>query len=237
MSFAYNCEEDLPSGETNYMTFASSSVSTTVAIGSGSGSMDVVVYTGNKTGSDRALGLIVDTDNSTLDPSAYSLPASVTIPGGTNKGTFTVQFNESGLDLEFSTVVVGFAPNQGIDTAVDTDSVTISAGLVCPTASEVTIAIATDSYPEETSWILTDGSGATVSSGGPYADANTTITTDVISLSAGTYLMTLFDSYGDGGSSFSVQNGCTQEYASGAAPDAGGGYPVETSVSGSFTID
>ena len=238
VSFAYNCEEDLPSGETNYMSFANSSVVTTVDVGQGSGSIDIDVYTGNKTGSDRALGLMVGTDNTTLDPSAYTVPASVTIPGGTNKGTFTVQLNESGLDFTSGSVLVAFMPNQGIDTAISTKDVLINASLVCPPQNQVTMAVTTDNWPDETSWEITDGSGAIVASGGPYVNPDddfTTITEDLCLL-AGTYTATVYDSYGDGGGCFTVtSNGAT--LAAECAPDAGGGYPVLTSGSGTFTMN
>lgn len=236
---AYSCDEDATGNSVNYVAFANSSQSATVNVGEGSATVDVVVYAGNKSGSDRSFNLMVDTDASTADPSAYSVPASVTIPGGSNEGTFSVQLNESGLDFAFTSIVVAFMPNQGVFTEATTDAVTINAGLVCPTASDVTIDVTTDNWPDETSWTLTDGSGATVAAGGPYnnpADDFATISTS-LSLSAGTYTMTLFDAYGDGGSSFSVMNGCSQTYASGDTPDAGGGYPVVTSVTGSFTID
>jgi len=238
---AYSCDEDATSNSTNYLTFANATESTTVDFGAGSGSVDVVVYSGNKTGSDRTFNIMVNADDTTADPSAYAVPSSVTIPGDTNEGVFTVVINEAGLPADFSarSIVIEFMPNQGIFTSVDTDTVIVNAALVCPTANDVTIDVVTDNWPDETSWTLVDGAGAMVASGGPYnnpADDFTTISTD-LSLPAGSYTMTLFDSYGDGGSSFTVVNGCTQSYASGATPDAGGGYPVVTSVGGSFTLD
>ena len=39
----------------------------------------------------------------------------------------------------------------------------------------VVINILTDNYPGETTWSLTDVSGATIASGGPYVDAATAI--------------------------------------------------------------
>lgn len=238
ISFAYNCEEDLPSGSINYVTFAVPSLNVTVDVGAGSDNVDIKVYTANTTGSDRTFDLMVDAETSTADASAYSVPSSVTIPGGTNEGMFSVQLNESGLDFASSSVVVAIVPN-GAFTTSDSGSITINAALVCPTQNQVEIAITTDNWPDETSWDITDSTGAIVASGGPFVNPDddfTTITIGGLCLLAGTYTATVYDSYGDGGGSFEVtSNGVT--LAVGSAPDAGGGYPVVTSGSGTFTMN
>lgn len=231
ISFAYNCEEDLPSGSINYVTFAVPSLNVTVDVGAGSDNVDITVYTANTTGSDRTFDLMVDAETSTADASAYSVPSSVTIPGGTNEGMITVQLNESGLDFAFSSVVVAIVPD-GAFTNGGNDSVTINAGLLCPTATagQLTIDVTTDNWPDETYWTLVDSSGAEVAIGGPYnnpVDDFSTITTNV-TVGPGTYTMTLNDSYGDGGSTFVVMNGCAQSIASGVCE--------ESSVIGFFTI-
>ena len=61
----------------------------------------------------------------------------------------------------------------------------------------VTISILTDNYPGETTWSLTDGSGAVVASGGPYATAGVEEVTEVC-VSPGCYTFTINDSFGDG---------------------------------------
>ncbi len=231
---AYSCEEDATSNSANYLTFASSSQVATVDVGEGSATMDVTVYTGNKSGSDRTFSVMVDAASS-ADPSAYSVPLSVTVPGGTNVGTIAVTLNEVGLDFTASTIVLGFAGNQGISTG---ENLTINASLVCPAQNQVTFAVSTDNWPDETSWEITDGAGAVVASGGPFVNPDddfTTINSDLCLL-AGTYTATVFDSYGDGGGSFVVtSNGATLAMAS--APDAGGGYPVVTMGSDTFTMN
>jgi len=54
-----------------------------------------------------------------------------------------------------------------------------------------------DSYPGEYSWVLTDGSGATVWSGGPYDGQSGTVV-ETTCLPQGCYDLTVNDSFGDG---------------------------------------
>ncbi len=70
----------------------------------------------------------------------------------------------------------------------------------CPcTGTEVTITINLDNYPEETSWALTTSGGATVASGGTYANlADGSTFTESVCLPDGCYTFTINDSYGDG---------------------------------------
>jgi len=62
---------------------------------------------------------------------------------------------------------------------------------------DVTMTVVTDNYPGETTWTITDESGATVWSGGPYAASGTTYTESTC-LPFECYTLTVNDSYGDG---------------------------------------
>lgn len=64
------------------------------------------------------------------------------------------------------------------------------------TTSTVVLTLVTDNYGSETSWTLTDGSGATIASGSGYGN-NQTIT-ETFNLADGCYDFTINDSYGDG---------------------------------------
>ncbi|MBL6646048.1 MAG: zinc metalloprotease, partial [Flavobacteriales bacterium] len=55
-----------------------------------------------------------------------------------------------------------------------------------------------DNYGSETTWSLTDASGATVMSGGPYTNNNNTPITVTEQLCYGCYTLTVNDSFGDG---------------------------------------
>ena len=226
----YSCEDEKDTLTPNYIAFGVDAITETVDVGQGSKTIEVNIYTGNKTGSDRTFSLT--TANSTADPAAYSAPSSVTIEAGSNAATVEVTVLEAGLTFEFQEILLEFSPTTDIDTIADTAVVSINAALLCPvaTAGNVTIEIDTDNWPDETTWAVTDSSGAVVASGGPYnrpADNFMTISSSV-TLGAGDYTMTLNDSYGDGGSSFRVINGCGQILAEDAVTGA--------TVSGGFSI-
>lgn len=59
------------------------------------------------------------------------------------------------------------------------------------------IEILTDNYPGETTWEVTNASGAVVAAGGPYTETGT-LYEESVNLEPGCYAFTLFDSYGDG---------------------------------------
>ncbi|WOC26481.1 endonuclease [Pseudoalteromonas sp. N1230-9] len=64
------------------------------------------------------------------------------------------------------------------------------------TDNQVSLALTTDNYGEETSWQITNAQGSTVASGGSYA-ANAQYNEQAC-LIDGDYTFTIFDSYGDG---------------------------------------
>ena len=79
------------------------------------------------------------------------------------------------------------------------DNISISTGSAGGGCSDVTLTLKLDNYPEETSWTLKDGSGATVASGGTYGsqpDGSTVVETAC--LEDGCYTFTINDAYGDG---------------------------------------
>jgi len=59
------------------------------------------------------------------------------------------------------------------------------------------LSILLDNFPGETTWALTDSSGATLASGGPYSGPGTSVTENFCA-PEGCYTLTMFDSFGDG---------------------------------------
>ena len=69
--------------------------------------------------------------------------------------------------------------------------------VAAPACTDVVISIATDTWPEETTWYLVDASGVQVTADGPYSSRQTAYNTELC-LSDDTYTFTIDDSYGDG---------------------------------------
>ncbi|MDA8695997.1 M43 family zinc metalloprotease, partial [Flavobacteriales bacterium] len=63
---------------------------------------------------------------------------------------------------------------------------------------DFTFNLTPDNYGSETTWTLVDDGGATVMSGGPYVNSNSTPVSVSANLGAGCYTLTVNDSYGDG---------------------------------------
>ena len=74
---------------------------------------------------------------------------------------------------------------------------TIDDGSCTYPCTDVTVTILTDNYPAETTWAVTDESGAAVMSGGPYSTSGTTFTSTAC-LEVGCYNLIVNDSFGDG---------------------------------------
>ena len=115
-------------------------------------------------------------------------------------------------------------PNGGVDDDITNNDVSFTATLAYQnTHVDVTVAITTDQYGSETTWDIKISSGASISSGGPYADGAVSVQTPVtVTLSPDEcYTFTIYDSYGDGiccnygQGSYSVIDGNTYSLASG----------------------
>jgi hypothetical protein len=84
------------------------------------------------------------------------------------------------------------------------DETGVDCGGSCPNAcpscdNNMTLTITLDNYPEETSWQVTNGSGAVVASGGTYgAQPDGSTIQETFCLPDGCYDFTINDSYGDG---------------------------------------
>lgn len=62
---------------------------------------------------------------------------------------------------------------------------------------DLTLTILTDNYPGETTWEVTNLDGAVVAAGGPYA-ASATEYVEQVCIDPGCYVVTIYDSWGDG---------------------------------------
>ncbi|WP_199185051.1 T9SS type A sorting domain-containing protein [Aquimarina sp. I32.4] len=102
----------------------------------------------------------------------------------------------SGVQLRFNRVT---GNTWQADAAID--AISLSAGVTgnCA-ASDLTLNITFDNYPQETSWMLKDAAGTTIASKS-YSTANpdgSTVTEAITGLAGGNYVFAISDSFGDG---------------------------------------
>ena len=198
--FSFNsCEEDVEAPGTNYITFAAPTYSAGVDPG-GSATVDLTVYSAKITSSSRTFNVVVDMDATTANPASYTVPASVSIPGGSNETTVSVTLTDTNLDC-FNDLALNFEAQEGLSRA-GSAVITYFQQPTGSCGSQVsgTLDFTFDAYPEETSWAILDILGNEVMSGGPYpGQASTSIP---VSLCAGgCYTLEVYDAWGDGISS------------------------------------
>ena len=200
---SFSCEDENGVGESvNYITFESDEVGFQVD-GNATSTKDIVVYTGNKTGSDRSFNVLVN-DGSTLSTS-FSVPSTVTVPANSNEGVLTVSVTDDDtLAFEAQTLIIEFLQGDGISVG---EPITLNVAEACP-GSLVRFNLTLDTWPDETTWEIYDLSGTptVIYSGGPYVNPDD----DFAELSweycllPGNYGVVVYDSYGDGGPTYSV---------------------------------
>ena len=74
---------------------------------------------------------------------------------------------------------------------------TIDDGSCIGSGVGVVVTITTDTWPDEITWNITDGGGAILASGGPYASPSTTYE-ETVCLAEGCFTFNIADSFGDG---------------------------------------
>jgi len=194
--------------------------------------MEVKLYTSTMSGSDRTINLIVDTDLTTLDASAYTAPASVTIPANSNEGTFIVNIDGPNVGSG-GAIVFDFSSDNNI--AFTGDALTINVFPVCfantPNLT-LTLDITFDGWPEEIYWVIDDGTSTVAESApgvyGAYAGLTGGISQDFC-LPDGSYTFTIYDGFGDGAGAYSLTfNDGTIVHSSDGA--YGGGEAIPFSI-------
>lgn len=126
MSCFVGCDSGDDLETANYVTFESDVLGFGVEK-DGSASLEVTVYTSHITGSDRTFSIQVDT--TTLDPEAYTLPSSVTVPGNSNEGTFTVKVTDTNVDNAGEKLTLSIGEEQGVFTG---NPLQILIARICP---------------------------------------------------------------------------------------------------------
>lgn len=204
MAFALTgCEESPSSPLSDFAGFTIDAPQAITVPKDATQSFEVKIYASETTSSDRMFSVIVDEDNTDL-ASPYSVPSQVTIPGGSNEGTLTFSVTDNDdLGFEAQDLVIAFEGFSGNEMPLSVTEECLD--------TIVTFNLLTDDWPDETTWEIYDLTGAPtiIYSGGPYAnpaDDFTQFTWDYC-LPSGDYGVVVYDSYGDGGPTYSVISG------------------------------
>ncbi|OSY88488.1 hypothetical protein WH52_06965 [Tenacibaculum holothuriorum] len=198
--FIVSCSEETPTPTNiNYISFQASDYSFGVDIGA-ENTRTVKVYTANVSDSDRTFNIKVDTDATTADATAYTVPETLTVPAGKNLGELNVNIKD--ISIGDGKKLVLYIENT--DDLLTGGKITLNISRICP-ENEVVLKIAFDSYPEEVSWTLKDSSGTIVeeSKAGAY-DGMTGETEKKFCLTDGTYTFEILDVYSDGAGAYSL---------------------------------
>ncbi len=181
----------------------------------------IIVYTGNLTGNNRNIEVLIDEESSTISSSAYSVPTSITIPANQNAASLDITFKDEGLDIATDKTLV--LRLKGGDDFYVGEKITLNVSKVCNTGmSKAKVNIEFDDWPEEAYWSITNTStgevvlaSAATPAYGAYAGMTGSLSSAVC-LSPGDYVMQIYDAYGDGGTGYVLTiNGSTIFTASG----------------------
>ena len=189
-SIFVGCSSDDDFTPPNYVTMQAGPAAVGVNL-NGSTTHEVTVYTANIVSSDRVFDIVVN-GSSTLNAGAYSVPATVTVPGGTNEGTFTVEVSDVNINPNGDTLILGIAP--GGEYYVG-NTLTLNVSQLCD--PEFRINFVFDGYASETTWDLTNVDGEVVFEGGGFTDGTATASVKRC-INPGEYTFTVYDAYGDG---------------------------------------
>lgn len=224
------CQYDDDISEPNYVSleFKKGGANVGVDIG-GSASYDVMVYSANTSNSDREFSVNVDV-SSTLSAEAYTVPATVTIPGGSNEGMFSVQVSDVDLGLTGKKLLLNIEKEAGLSVGTPFQ---INVSRTC-VGKEFVVAFVFDGYASETSWSIADASGTVLVSvaAGTYKDGDATASKSLC-LDQGTYTFSVKDVYEDG-LTYPNEGSVTLSYAGNELVVIPGNFDAGTSVEVTF---
>lgn len=196
----------------------------------GTATGEVKVAVSQASNSDRTFNLAVVDEMTTADPSAYSFPASVTIPANSTVGAFNVEvvgenLNPAGTDMLTIEIT---SQDSGL---FKSDPISLNLKPICP-RPEVILDITFDQYPEEIFWRIIDltlgeviYASATPAGYGAYAGLSGGVT-EAFCIPPGDYRFDIFDAYADGAGPTFLTFGETVIFASAdGAYGAGGQFP------------
>jgi hypothetical protein len=204
ITFFASCEEDLIIFDNTSFIQLQNATATTLVENSGT-SIEVVA----QLASPQATDITVNFD-ATGDAARYTLSASsIVIPAGDTEGSVSVSAIDDDLingdtDVEISLATSSGLPvgigGEGLNSVSKTITI-IDDNVPC---NDYVLVVLTDAFPEETTWDITDSTGAIVYSGGedygPASSAESRLKeyTHPVTLEDGCYTFTIYDVFADG---------------------------------------
>ncbi|WP_179020879.1 hypothetical protein [Winogradskyella forsetii] len=194
----------------------------------------VAVYTTTISSVDRQFQVIINEDETTLNSDEYSLPSSVTVPANSNKGELILTVSDISLSFEPQTLALELVSDE-----IFTGNAILNVTERCDDTITA-LNLVFDDWAEEAYWEIYDLSGTPViifsgGQGGVYTDLDNSEFNAEFCLESGDYGIVVYDTYGDGGTVYTVSVGETV-LTSATVP---GGSPgtAPTSSSAVFNIE
>lgn len=223
-----SCNYDDDMEAPNYVSFQFSPVGANVGVPlDGSTTYEAKVYTADIVDQDRQFDVVVNS-SSTLGSEAFNVPSTVTVPGGSNEGTITIDVSDVNLGVSGKKLVLNIQKTEEVSVG---DPLTLNVSRTCP-GKEFVVRFVFDGYASETAWGIFDAAGNLLVQGGGYTDGQETASR-ALCLSSGTYTFVVQDSYGDG-LTYPNLGSVTLSYAGQEIATISGDYNEGTSVD--FTL-
>lgn len=194
----------------------------------GNTSQEVKIAVSQASGADRSFNLSVNADMTTADPSAYSVPSTVTIPANSTVGSFMVDVVGANVNPSGDDVVVLDITNEA-EGLFKSAPITLNLKQVCPNP-ELILDITFDNWPEEIYWRIVNAAGDTVFESATPAgfgayDGLTGGISRNICLASGSYTFNIFDGFEDGAGPYSLTFDGAVIYTSDGGYGAGESVP------------
>lgn len=96
------------------------------------GSVTLTLNSSTSFSTDRVYSISIVEEETTADPSMYSLPATITIPAGEHQGTIVIQGTDNGVEVAPVNLVIEFEPLNAAVEDFDSNRTVVSIFEVCP---------------------------------------------------------------------------------------------------------
>ncbi len=222
--FICSCDDEQFSPSLNHISFGSQTYSTGVDVGANT-TIDVEVFTSEIVNSDIIFNVAVDGKGAA--DGSYTVPPTVTVPGGSNKGIITIGLSDVDLGIGVNKLVLSFTD---VETGYGNgEATTVEYIQNCEEVTVTLDLVFHDRWPEEAGWEITDSLGGVVASAPTGTYAGQTSATESITLCGGrSFTFKLTDGYADGGHTYTIKLGDVVKASHGSP------YSYTSEISSSF---